>query len=233
MNTKKKFYTELAYLVGLVCLAGGIALMEAVDFGVSMEVAPPYLIYLKVSEMFAGFTFGMSEFIWQTFLIVIMVLVIRKFKISYLFSFLTAGIYAVILDMFIRVIAQLELQSLAVRIICFIAAMLLCEMGISLLFHTYIPQLVYELFVQEVSAGLKIDIYKFKTGFDCVSCVIGIVLSFLFFGFGQFEGVKIGTVIGACLNGWMIHNFSVFFEKTWIFEDRFQNVLNAGGSSNE
>lgn len=45
---KKSFYTELAYGVGLITLALGTALMERADFGMSMVVAPAYLVYLKV-----------------------------------------------------------------------------------------------------------------------------------------------------------------------------------------
>lgn len=44
------FYTEAAYFIGLVTLALGTALMERADFGMSMVVAPAYLVYLKVSE---------------------------------------------------------------------------------------------------------------------------------------------------------------------------------------
>ncbi|MDF2988950.1 MAG: hypothetical protein K0R50_4460, partial [Eubacterium sp.] len=32
---KRIFYTEHAYILGLLCLAWGTALMEAADFGVS------------------------------------------------------------------------------------------------------------------------------------------------------------------------------------------------------
>ncbi len=219
---KKVFYTELAYVLGLITLAFGIALLEAVNFGISMEVAPPYLIYLKVSSLYANFTFGMSEFIWQMFLMLLMIGLLRKFKFSYLFSFVTAGFYALVLDGSMRVIAHFPMKALGIRVACFVIAMLLCEIGISLLFHTYIPQLVYELFVQEISSGFGVNLYTFKTGFDCMSCFIGIALSFLFFGMFRFEGVKLGTIIGALINGWMINQFSHFLEKHWKFEDKFR-----------
>ena len=40
MQKKTLIYSEAAYLIGLVVLAFGVALMEAADFGVSMVVAP-------------------------------------------------------------------------------------------------------------------------------------------------------------------------------------------------
>ena len=57
---KKTFYTELAYALGLVFIALGAALMEKANFGVSMIVAPAYLIYLKMSATysFSGSTYA-------------------------------------------------------------------------------------------------------------------------------------------------------------------------------
>ena len=55
---KKRFSNELAYLLGNVFVAVGVALMERADFGVSMVVAPAYLVYLKVSAFYPFFTYG-------------------------------------------------------------------------------------------------------------------------------------------------------------------------------
>ena len=59
---KRTFYTEAAYAICLAALALGTALMERADFGMSMVVAPAYLIYLKVSGYISWFTFGMAEY---------------------------------------------------------------------------------------------------------------------------------------------------------------------------
>jgi DNA primase len=73
--------------------------------------------------------------------------------------------------------------------------------------------------IKEVSAKTKININHFKTRYDCVSCVIVIVLSFLFFGFLHFEGVKLGTVICALINGRLIGIISKQMEKRFNFTD--------------
>ena len=72
-----------------------------------------------------------------------------------------------------------------------------------------------------VSAHFHININKFKTAYDCTICLTGILLSFLAFGFWHFEGVKWGTVFCALINGWIIGLFSAFYEKHWLFYDRF------------
>lgn len=56
-------------------------------------------------------------------------------------------------------------------------------------FYIYIAPEAYELFVKELSGKYGINIHRFKTGYDCGSCLVSIVLSF-FFGLWCFEGVK-------------------------------------------
>ena len=46
---KKVFYTELSYILGLVIMAFAAAFTEKADFGMSMVVAPAYILHLKLS----------------------------------------------------------------------------------------------------------------------------------------------------------------------------------------
>ena len=220
-NPKEKvsFSNELAYVVGMLTVALGVAFMEKANFGVSMVVAPAYLLYLKLSETYSFFTFGMAEYTLQAILLIIMVIVLRKFKISYLFSFVTAVLYGFTLDVCMVLIKGIDTQPLWVRIVLFLSGMFLCSIGISLFFHSYISPEAYELFVKEVSHHIGMDINKFKTIYDCTSCLISIVMSFAFFGFGHFEGVKLGTVFCALINGSLIGAVSRFLEKRFEFKD--------------
>ena len=89
------------------------------------------------------------------------------------------------------------------------------------MFHTYISPEVYELFVKEVSAHFGLNINRFKTAYDCATCLTGVLMSFLIFGLWRFEGVKWGTILCALINGWIIGRFSAFYEKHFSFYDRF------------
>ena len=68
---------------------------------------------------------------------------------------------------------------------------------------------------------MNCDINKVKTAYDCLSTLFGIVLSFAFFGFGVFEGVKLGTVVCALVNGFLIGRFTKLLEKSFVFKDKF------------
>lgn len=216
---KKTFYTEMAYVLGIVILALGTALMEKANFGMSMVVAPAYLLHLKLSQMLPFFSFGMAEYTLQAAILLLLVLVMRRFKISYLFSFCTAVIYGFALDGVMLITAGLPAEAMALRVAYYLLGMLLCSIGVSLLFHTYIAPEAYELFVKEVSAKTGMDIHRFKTLYDCVSCGIGVLLSFSFFGLWHFEGVKLGTILCALVNGSIIGACTRFFETRFAFED--------------
>ncbi|MBQ2730355.1 MAG: hypothetical protein IJF69_06225 [Clostridia bacterium] len=220
MTNKKTFSTELAYVLGILILALGTAFMEAADFGVSMVVAPAYILHLKISQYLPFFSFGMAEYSLQGVLIILTVIIVRRFKLSYLFSFVTAVLYGLVLDGFIFLVGFIPADSLFVRIPFFFVGMLFCSVGVSLFFHTYISPEAYELFVKEGADRFGVNIHRFKTGYDCTSCLISIVLSFAFFGFWHFEGVKLGTVFCALVNGFIIGRCTGFFEKHWDFRDK-------------
>ena len=218
---KRRFSTELAYVLGIVSIAWGVVLMEKADFGVSMIVAPAYLLYRWLSPAWGFFTFGMAEYCLQAVLLIVMTALIRKFRFFYLFAFVTAVIYGFVLDGFMHLGTLLPAALLWQRIVCYLSGMIFCAAGVSAMFHTYISPEVYELFVKEVSAHFGLNINRFKTAYDCVSCLTGVLMSFLIFGLWRFEGVKWGTILCALINGWIIGRFSAFYDKHLSFYDRF------------
>ena len=218
---KRVFYTENSYILGLVIMAFAAAFTEKANFGMSMVVTPAYILHLKVSEILPWFTFGVAEYVFQGLLIIITVLVMRKFKISYLFSFVTAVIYGTLLDGAMALISALPENTFAIRILWYILGMVLCSFAVSLFFHTYISPEAYELIVKEIAQKFNFNINKVKTSYDCISVVLGIIMSFAFFGFGIFKGVGVGTVFCAFINGFLIGRFSKLLEKHFDFKNKF------------
>ena len=216
---KRTFYTEVAYALGVLLLALGTAFMERSDFGVSMVVAPAYLLYRKLSETLPFVTFGMAEYTLQAVLLALTSLTLRRWRPSFLFSFVTAVLYGLTLDGCMLLVGLLPAGAVAWRFAYYLLGLLACAAGVSMLFHTYIAPEVYELAVKEISAKYGFEIHKVKTCYDCASCLLGVALSFAFFGMWHFEGVKLGTVVCALINGWTIGMFSRFFERRFTFTD--------------
>ncbi len=219
---KPVFSTELAYFLGVLALALGTALTERSDCGVSMVVAPAYLLHLKLCGFFPFFTFGVAEFCLQVVLIAVIALAMGRFKLHYLFCFVTVVFYSLVLDRVITLLALIPDFGMVGRIAFFVSGTLVCALGVSLLFHTYIAPPAYDFFVKELSGKFGIDINRFKTIYDLTSCLIAILLSFAFFGLWHFEGIGPGTVICAICNGWIIGRISKALERRYEFRDSWK-----------
>ncbi len=216
---KRIFYTELAYVLGLIIMAFAAAFSEKANFGMSMVVAPAYILHLKISETLPWFTFGVAEYCLQGVLVVLTVIVMRRFKMTYLFSFATAVVYGTCLDLAMQIIAPLPDAAFFIRLIWYVIGTVFCSLAVSLFFHTYLAPEAYELIVKEIAAKTKLNINRVKTVYDCISVVLAITLSFVFFGLGVFKGVGAGTILCALINGLLIGRFSRLLEKFFCFRD--------------
>ena len=216
---KKTFYTECAYLCGLIGMAFGNAFLTHAGFGLSMIVAPAYLLHLKISETLPFFTFGVTDYLFQGVLLLVMVLLLRRFRLSYLFAFVTAVISGYLMDFAIWILGFLPVTLLSTRIVFFLLGLVLVPISVTMMYHTYITPKVYEYFVKQVSGGFHIAIHKFKLGYDWICCAVSVLLSFLFFGFGTFIGINVGTFVSAAINGPLIGKFSAYMDRTFEFKD--------------
>ena len=217
MENKKTFYCEIAYILGIIVLALGNTFMVRADFGMSMVVAPAYIIHLKVSQFLPFFTFGMSGYVFQFFLLIVLFIVMRKFEKRYLLSFVTAFIYGIVIDVVMGVVALFPYDGMIWRAVFFVSGLLVSTTGVALLLHAHFPPEAYDLFVKEVSRGYNISIIKVKTLYDCCSCILGVVLSLGFFG--GFVGVQWGTAVCAIMNGWLIGRIGNLLENKFVFQE--------------
>lgn len=211
---KIKIPAELFYVVAFTLIGLAVAMMEKADLGMSTIVAPNYTVYLKVSEsIWPGATLGVVSYLIQGCLLIGMCLVIRRFRFTYLLSFFTAVVTGYAIDGFIALLGPVEAGTLLIRILFFGVGLPISSFGIACMLHTYMAPEVYELIIKEVPKRFGFEIGRFKTGYDLVSVSAAVILSFVFFGFGHFEGVGVGTVICALFNGTLISAFSKVIDR--------------------
>lgn len=216
---KPVFYTEAAFAVSLVVLAFGTALMVQGDFGVSMVTAPAYVLHLKLSQYLPFFTFGMAEYSTQMVALTLMLLVVRRLKWGYLLTFATAILYGFMMDGALALVSLIPADGLPARIALYIPGLLTCSAAIALILTSYFPPAAYELFVKETSAKWRKPLKTVKTAYDCTSLAVAVALSLLFFG--RLEGVGVGTVVSAFINGTLIHLFGNLYRRLFTFADRY------------
>ncbi len=214
---KIPFYTEVCYVLGILLPAFAGAMMAKADFGLSMIVAPSYILHCKLSQYHPFFTFGSCSYLFEAALLLLMVLILRRFKLSYLFSFVTAVIFGLMLDASTFLLRNVPMDAMLPRILFFAGGMVLCSIGIAFMWHTYISSEVYELFVKEVAQRFRFNIGVVKTVYDYSSLALSVLLSLVFFR--TIVGIGWGTVICTVINGVSINCVSKWIDRHLELKD--------------
>ncbi len=222
VSKKKTIPGEIVYLLGIALLSLAVAILTAADFGISMIVAPAYLLSLKLGFV----SFGQAEYIIQAGLFVLLCLALRKFKFVYFMSFVTCLIYGFVLDLWRRLpcfdpaVTAPGSMVLPLRVIMFIIGVLLTAFSVALFFKTYLYPQVYDFFVKAVSLKYGVKLSRFKTCFDLTCLSASVVMTFCFFG--KLVGVNWGTLVIALINGTLIGFFSDKLDELFDFRPWFK-----------
>lgn len=215
---KPVFHTELAFFIGLALLALGTSLTAYGNIGISMVVAPAYVLHLYVSQFLPWFSFGVAEYVFQAAVLLVLTLVLRKAKWGYLLSFCVTLLYGFALDGFMRLTAMLP-QNFYGQIIAYVVGAVICCNALSLLFCSYFPPEAYELFSKEIAAKLHKPVHKVVNVYNLCSLLLAVIFSLALFH--NIQGIGIGTVICAFVYGFIINFFQTLYGKLFRFEDKF------------
>lgn len=247
---KIPFSEEAAYLLGILFMALGVACVSCSNFGYSMIVAPVYLIFTKLGGILS---FGTVEYLFQGALLILMCVIVRRARRQYLFSFVTAMLYGCMFDLALFGVGHIPADALPVRILLFAVGTLFISVSVMLFVRTYLAPEVYELLVREIADKFGLEFGRVKLAYDCTGCVISIVLSVVLFGFGVFadfsfaklgaaivdgyvlEGIGIGTVVAALVNGPLITLCGKLFDRYFVrvkkLGDKAVAVLSASSTA--
>lgn len=219
---KITLHSELIYILAALLLSFSSAMQTAANLGISMIIAPAYI----VSQKFTFLTFGQSEYLVQGLVFIVFCMLMKGFKPLYLASFGTALLYGAALDMWRTVIPAFNQSITApgsmpmiVRIAMLGAGMIMTALSVALFFHTYLYPQVYDFFVREVSKRYKKNRTKFKIAFDTSCLAAAAALSLLFFG--KLVGIGVGTLIMTLMNGRLIGFFDKKLDKYCIVKPLF------------
>ena len=205
---------EGVYLFANILMAFSVAMLTAADFGISMIVAPAYLLSQKLTFL----TFGQSEYVLQAGVFVLFCVLMKRVKAVYFGSFFTCLLYGAVLDawrwlvpLFNPNLTAPGSMALPLRVGMFIVGMVLTSLSVALFFRCYWYPQVYDFFVKGVSQRFSLNRTRFKMGFDLCCLAVSVAMSLLLFG--TFVGVGFGTLIMACCNGLLIGWFSRLLER--------------------
>lgn len=222
MKQKLHFPAEGVWALGVFLMAMGVACISKSNFGYSMVVAPVYLLFTKLSAYLPFLTFGVTEYLFQGLLILLLIPVTRRFRPQYLLSFLTAVIYGYLFDFMLFLTGFLPVGGILGRCLWFAVGEGVTVLSVVCFMHTYLAPEAYELVVKEISTVYRKPFHRVKLIYDLSSLLAAMVLSLALFGGGAFrdftwaglgraildgyviEGIGVGTVVAALVGGPLI-----------------------------
>lgn len=207
--------SELLWFFGIVFVALGVAICSKANLGVSMIAAPAFVVQEAIVQFSSVLTVGVTEYIIQGLLLVIMCLVVGRFNWRYLLAFAIAVIYGYVLDLFLWLLGGMELTAVWMRWVMLLVGDAVTAFGVACFFRTYIPLQVYELFVAELADRFHIPITNVKSIFDITLLLLSILLAVVLFGdvatfdwstIGRtcFHSIGLGTIVTTIINSPLI-----------------------------
>lgn len=205
------FRGELALAIALVINPLGVVLMLYSGAGISAISSISYAL----SEVFTFFSLGTWTYIFQASLILSLMVMRRRFVLSYLLSFVVGFVFSEMLD-----VHELWINILPVSpgwcVLYFIISYLLMSVGIALSNRCHLPIIPTDLFPRELEQITKISYPKIKISFDAL-CLIGTALiTFLFLH--HIQGLGIGTVLAALTMGKAIGIVGKWLDRHFVFD---------------
>ena len=191
------FY-EFMFALGLVCISAGLSFMVRSNLGISVASSMPYVISLRFSRI----TFGTWSYLVQGTLVLLLIIIVRKIKVSYVLSFLVSVVFGFLLDFFTALTASLPVDTIWLRLGYYAVGLFILSFGIASVVFSQWPPIPFDLFVKELALHKNMSFKKTKTGFD-LSC-LAFSSVFLAIFVRQIAGIGPGTILSAVFNGTLV-----------------------------
>lgn len=232
---KIKKASELLWLLGIIFVAFGVSLCGKANLGVSMIAAPAFIISEALTRFCDFFEVGVTEYLIQGLLLIILQLIFKKFIGRYLLTFGVAVIYGYTLNLFLWLTSNLTVSTIYGRWAMLIVGDIIVGFGVACFFRTKMPIQAHEMFVKELSEkrGLKLGTTKwvFDITFLVISCVLAVVL----FGdlksfdwgtiyYNSFHNIGLGTVVSTFINMPIIKAWGKFIDSFFGSEAKFPQI---------
>lgn len=197
LDNKNKYFIisgELALILVVVMNSFGVVLMLYSGSGISVISSVPYAF----SEVIKKISLGTFTYIFQSSLVLILMILRKKFVGEYLFSFVVGFCFGKFVDIHAAWIIYLPL-TIASRIVYFIISYFILAFGIALSNRCGLPIIPTDLFTRELHSIIKVPYSKIKITCDIICLLTTAIITFIFLG--HIKGLGIGTIFTACTLG--------------------------------
>ena len=196
-DSKLTIRGELTLILVVIINSLGVVLMLHSGSGISAISSVPYAF----SEVFPKLTLGTWTYIFQSLLILTLMVLRKKFIPEYLFSFVIGFFFGKMVDIHQAWVSQLP-YTIPLRVLYFVLSYLIICFGIALSNRCKMPIIPTDLFPRELADILKREYSKIKVPFDVICLFITGFMTFLCLGHSM--GLGVGTVLAAFTMGKVI-----------------------------
>lgn len=196
-DSKLTIRGELTLILVVIINSLGVVLMLHSGSGISAISSVPYAF----SEVFPKLTLGTWTYIFQSLLILTLMVLRKKFIPEYLFSFVVGFFFGKMVDIHQAWVSQLP-YTIPLRVLYFVLSYLIICFGIALSNRCKMPIIPTDLFPRELADILKREYSKIKVPFDVICLFITGFMTFLCLG--RIMGLGVGTVLAAFTMGKVI-----------------------------
>lgn len=192
------------FIISLWFSALGVAVTKCGSLGVSCISSVPNVLSLR----FTALTIGGWTFVWNTFLVVCQILLLRKnfqkiqllqIPLSFLFGWFT--------DVAMLLAVKIPVNSYPMQLFMVVLGVVILAFGITLGVIANVVLNAGEGMVKALADVTGKEFGFIKVRFDVVCVILAVVISLVTFG-GKIVGIREGTLIAAFLNGTMVKWYS-------------------------
>lgn len=192
------------FIISLWFSALGVAITKCGSLGVSCISSVPNVLSLR----FTALTIGGWTFVWNTFLVVCQILLLRKnfqkiqllqIPLSFLFGWFT--------DVAMLLAVKIPVNSYPMQLFMVVLGVVILAFGITLGVIANVVLNAGEGMVKALADVTGKEFGFVKVRFDVVCVILAVVISLVTFG-GKIVGIREGTLIAAFLNGTMVKWYS-------------------------
>lgn len=201
---------EAALIVAVIINSFGVVLMLYSGSGISAISSVPFAF----SEVLPKLSLGTWTYIFQGLLVLILMLLQKRFVAQYLFSFVVGFVFGELMDLneyWIHILPS----ALWMRVIYFVISYLLISLGIALSNRCCMPIIPTDLFPRELSKITGVAYSKIKISFDVICLAVTAAMTGIFLG--HLDGLGIGTVLAAFTMGKAVGMIGDFLDRRFTF----------------
>lgn len=204
----KKIKRYATFLLGIIILTLGVALIAKADIGNGSFDS----INFGLQSKFGG---NLSFWVAVSSLIALIIASIVNKKIPNIFSFITAYIVGVFIEIWIKITEPIVINSLVSKYLVFLLAIVILAIGISIYLLAKLPPNAIDYLVLTISETYKIKLGTIKLIVDFICIILALIVK---------GPIGIGTILATILLGPMINIVQKPIEN--IFVGKEEIVIN-------